>query len=285
MANLAFSGTATASTYTQSSEDPSHAFDGDPGTKWFATAATGWLQYDFGANNAQTVKRYTVSSADVATRDPKDWQFQGSQDASTWTTLDSQSGQLFANRQQQNTYNIGNTTAYRYYRLNITADNGATQVAVAELGLWSDTGRTIPDGRYNIFSRKSNKVIDCQNGGTANGTPLHQWHYLGVSSQKWDFAYQGNGQYKVTGVASGRVMDVNASSTADGAQIQLWDWLNANNQKWTVTPTDDGSFKLTAVHSGKVADVTSGSTADGALIHQWGYSNADNQQWWLRITP
>ena len=107
MVNLAFSGTATASSYTQSSEDPSHAFDGDPGTKWFATAATGWLQYDFGANNAQTVKRYTVSSADVATRDPKDWQFQGSQDASTWTTLDSQSGQLFANRQQQNTYNIG----------------------------------------------------------------------------------------------------------------------------------------------------------------------------------
>jgi len=285
MVNLAFGGTASASTYTQASEGPDMAFDANPGNKWFATAATGWLQYDFGANNAQTVKRYTINSADVPARDPKDWQFQGSQDGSAWTTLDTRSGQSFLTQMAQNTYNIGNTTAYRYYRLNVTANNGATQVAVADLGLWSDIGRTIPDGRYNIFSRKSNKTIDCQNGGTTNGTPLHQWHYLGASSQKWDFANQGNGQYKITGVASGRVMDVNASSTADGAQIQLWDWLNANNQKWTVTIVDDGSFKLTAVHSGKVVDVTSGSTADGALIHQWGYLNADNQQWWLRITP
>jgi len=285
MANIAFGGTATASTYTQASEDASHAFDTDPGSKWFATAATGWLQYDFGANNAQTIKRYTINSADVPARDPKNWTFLGSQDGSTWTTLDTRSNQSFLTQMAQNTYNIGNTTAYRYYRLNITAANGATQVAVADLGLWSDIGRTIPDGRYNIFSRKSNKTIDCQNGGTTNGTPLHQWHYLGASSQKWDFASQGNGQYKVTGVASGRAMEVSGSSTADGAQIQLWDWLNANNQKWTVTIVDDGSFKLTAVHSGKVVDVTSGSTADGALIHQWGYLNADNQQWWLRITP
>jgi hypothetical protein len=185
----------------------------------------------------------------------------------------------------QNTYNIGNTTAYRYYRLNVTANNGATQVAVADLGLWSDIGRTIPDGRYNVFSRKSNKTIDVQNGGTANGSPLHQWHYLGVSSQKWDLAYQGNGQYKVTGVGSGRVMDLKNSSTVNGATIHIWDWLNANNQKWTVTSADDGSFKLLNVSSGKSLDVQNNSTADGALILQYSYISGDNQQWWLRITP
>ena len=142
MANLAFSGTSTASfTNTPSYEVPDKAFDGDPGSKWFDSAApTGWLQKDFGANNAQVIKRYTISSADVATRDPKDWTLLGSQDGVNWTTLDSQTGQLFANRMQQNTYNISNTTAYRYYRLNVTANNGDTGLAIAELGLWSDTG-------------------------------------------------------------------------------------------------------------------------------------------------
>ena len=127
MVNLAFSGTATASSYTQSIEAPGKAFDSDPGSKWFATAPTGWLQYDFGAGNQQVVKRYTVSSADVATRDPKNWTFLGSQGGSNRTILDSQRNQSFANRMQMNTYNIGNTTAYRYYRLNITADNGDTR--------------------------------------------------------------------------------------------------------------------------------------------------------------
>lgn len=288
MANIAFGGTTLASINTGSGVGQSDdAFNGDPASKWHCyNSTTGWIQYDFGANNAQTVKRYTINSADVPARDPKGWQFQGSQDGSTWTTLDTQSNQTFAYQAAQKTYNIGNTTAYRYYRLNITANNGdAYSVAIGDLGLWSDTGRIIRDGRYNIFSRRSNKGIDCQNNGTTNGTPLHQWRYLGVSSQKWDLAYQGNGQYKVTGVASGRVMDLKNSSTANGATIHLWDWLNANNQKWIVTPADDGSFKFLNVSSGKSLDVQNNSTADGALILQYTYISGDNQQWWLRITP
>jgi hypothetical protein len=281
MTNIAFGGTSSAS-FNQSSttEGSDKAFDTNPGTKWFGyNAPTGWLQYDFGANNAQVIKRYTISSADVATRDPKDWQFQGSQDGSTWTTLDTQSGQLFANRQQQNAYSIGNTTAYRYYRINVTANNGDAGMAIAELGLWSDSGHTIPNGRYTFVSRLSIKVMEAAGGGTANGTAFDQWSYSGTDSQKWDITDQGNGQYKITGVASGRVMDVAGLSTANGAVIDLWDSNNQNNQRWTITPAGDGFFRLTAVHSGKVADVKDISTANGAAIQQWVYWAGDGQQW------
>jgi hypothetical protein len=236
------------------------------------------LQYDFGANNAQVVKRYTISSADVATRDPKNWTFLGSQDGSTWTTLDSKSGQLFANRMQQNTYNIGNTTAYRYYRLNITADNGDTQVAVAELGLWSDTGRTIPDGRYQLVNRKSNKVMDVYNLGTADGTPIDQWTYNGGSNQKWDIAWQGNGQYRATDVNSGKVIDNGGTSTR-GVQLSINTWNGGTSQLWKVVPDSDGFFHITSVNSGLAADVSGASTADGAKVIQWTYSGADNQLW------
>lgn len=279
MANLGFSGTATSSgTYT-SYESPDKAFDGDPGSKWFDNSATtGWLQKDFGAGNAQVVKRYTVSSADVATRDPKDWQFQGSQDGSTWTTLDTKSGQTFANRMQQNTYNIGNTTAYQYYRLNVTANNGATSLAVAELGLWGDSGRTIPDGRYNVVSRKSNKVMDVSGLNTTNGTPINQWTYTGGSNQKWDVAWQGNGQYRATDVHSGKVMD-NGGTSNTGAKLTIQTWSGGTSQLWKIVPDADGFFHITSVNSGLAADVSGGSTADGAAIIQWTYSGADNQLW------
>jgi hypothetical protein len=279
MVNLAHSGTAMDS--ANNAANAASAFDENCWSQWFYSGTSGWLQYDFGANNAQVVKRYTVTEAiTIPARDPKDWQFQGSQDGSNWTTLDTQSGQSFAYTYQQLTFNLSNTTAYRYYRINVTANNGdPTFLHIGELGLWGDSGRTIPDGRYILVSRKSNKVIDAKDGGTANGTVLHQWSYLGTSNQKWDVAHQSNGQYIITGVGSGRVMDVKDVSTANGAQIHLWDWLNNNNQKWTVTPAGDGSFKITAVHSGKVVDVSGGSTANGAKVQQWDYLGGENQEW------
>jgi len=225
------------------------------------------------------VKRYTINSGGVPASDPTSWNFRGSQDGSSWTTLDTQSGQLFDYPVQQKTYNIGNTTAHRYYQLQITANNGDTTVQLSEIGLWGDSGHTIPNGTYIVVNRKSNKVMGASGGGTANDTLFDQWDYSGTNSQKWDIIDQGNGQYKVTGVASGRVMDVSGISTANGAKIHLWDWLNANNQKWTVTPVGEGCFKLTAVHSGKVADVSGGSTANGANVIQWDYLSGTNQQW------
>ena len=287
MVNLAFGGTPSASANSGSGYEKSdQAFNLDPGTKWIVPATTGWLQYDFGSGNEQLVKRYTVSSADVAGRDPKDWQFQGSQDGSTWTTLDSQSGQVFANRVQQNVYNIGNTTAYRYYRLNITANNGdANGVAISELGLWGDTGRTIPDGRYYLTDRLCNKVIDLVNGSTADGTDAIQWGWNGGTDQKWDVAYLGNGQYQLTGVASGKLLEITGASTANGAAAQIWPSNGNNCQKWTIRPSNDGYFKVLNVNSGKSLDVQNNSTADGTAILQYNDIGASNQQWLMPITP
>ncbi len=287
MANLAFGGTTLASINTGSQVGGSDtAFDGDPGSKWHNwDAPTGWLQYDFGSGNAQVVKRYTVSCADVAGRDPKSWTFLGSQDGSSWTTLNSQNNQTFAIRMARNTYAIGNTTAYRYYRINVTANNGDGSMAISELGLWGDTGRTTRDGRYRLVNRKSNKVIDLVNGGTADGTDAIQWGWNNGTDQKWDLVHLGNGQYKLTGVASGKLLEVSGASTSNGAVVQIWPSNNNNCQKWTVTPAGDGFFKLLNVNSGKAIDVSSGSTADGAAIIQWPYGGGDNQQWRMSSAP
>ncbi len=131
---------ATGGAPNDSANNPanaSNAFDQNSGTEWFYSGVMGWLQYDLG--HTETVQRYTVISAnDKVGRDPRDWQFQGSNDGVSWTTLDTQSGQAFANRFQLNSYTVASPAAYRWYRLNITSNNGDTGFTdLAEFGLFA----------------------------------------------------------------------------------------------------------------------------------------------------
>jgi len=136
LVNVATGGVANDSKNNRS--NAASAFDQNSKTEWFYSGVTGWLQYDLG--HTETVQRYTVISSpvDAVARDPKDWQFQGSNDGVNWTTLDTQSNQAFANRFQLNSYTVASPGAYRYYRLNITANNGdATFTDLAEFGLFA----------------------------------------------------------------------------------------------------------------------------------------------------
>jgi predicted alpha-1,2-mannosidase len=121
----------TASSDNPPNETAAKAADEDPNTKWLTFATTGWLQY--GLTGDVTVKKYALTSAnDSPGRDPKDFQLQGSADGSTWTTVDSRSGQTFSGRFKTDLYDVATPAAYRYYRLNVTAnsgDTGSTQLA------------------------------------------------------------------------------------------------------------------------------------------------------------
>jgi hypothetical protein len=134
--NLARGGTATASSQPTSGKGASKAFDLSTTTAWLGnmTAAGAWLQYQFAAATAITA--YAITSApDTPSRDPRSWQLLGSNDGTTWTILDTQTNQSFAGRSVTNTYSLSNTTAYRYYRLAITANNGSTETQTGGVGI------------------------------------------------------------------------------------------------------------------------------------------------------
>ena len=135
MVNVAANGAANDS--ANNPANAGRAFDRNSATQWFYTGVAGWLQYDLG--HAETVQRYTViSSGDKVARDPKDWQVQGSNDGVTWTTLDTQINQAFTRRLELKGYTVASPAAYRYYRLNITANNGDTTFTdLAEFGLFA----------------------------------------------------------------------------------------------------------------------------------------------------
>jgi fibronectin type 3 domain-containing protein/regulation of enolase protein 1 (concanavalin A-like superfamily) len=123
------------------SEGSDKAMDWNTNTKWFSganTSSSGWLQVDLGAGNGQIVTRYDLTSAnDVPNRDPKNWQLLGSNDATNWTTLDSRTGETFASRFLTKQYTFTNSTAYRYYKLNILSNLSGSAVDGIQLAEWA----------------------------------------------------------------------------------------------------------------------------------------------------
>ncbi|MBN6546751.1 GH92 family glycosyl hydrolase, partial [Actinacidiphila bryophytorum] len=122
----------TASSDNPPNEIAKNAADEDPNTKWLTFASTGWVQYQLSAD--VTVKKYALTSAnDSPERDPRDFTLQGSADGTDWTTVDTRSGVKFSGRFKSNIYDVANPGAYRYYRLNVTANTSGNIVQLADL--------------------------------------------------------------------------------------------------------------------------------------------------------
>ena len=124
-------------------EVAANAFDDNTATKWldFATnnpaTRASWIQYQYTNGAECVVTQYTVSSAnDSPERDPRDWRLQGSNDGTNWTTLDTRTGQVFANRKETQTYSFTNTSAYNIHRFQIDSVSNpstANSVQLSEL--------------------------------------------------------------------------------------------------------------------------------------------------------
>lgn len=119
------------------------AFDGDIGSQqyWLGTnAGVDWLKLDCGSGNLYTLTSYSlqVNTIPEANRAPNDWTMEGSNDDSTWSTLDTVTNEASWTSGETRTFTCDTaTTAYRYFRLNITSNNGdATYTQVAELKLY-----------------------------------------------------------------------------------------------------------------------------------------------------
>lgn len=125
--NRATGGTATAMGDNPPNETCDKAFDGDKDTKWYSGDGSGFIQYQFPSGNAYTITSYTLTSAnDEPTRDPHSWQLQGSNDGTSWTTLDTRKNVSFLGRHETNSYSFANTTAFKFYRFqNITSPGSA----------------------------------------------------------------------------------------------------------------------------------------------------------------
>jgi hypothetical protein len=106
--------------------------DNNAATKLYVPKPDDWIRYRM-AQPAIIVSYDIVSADDHPERDPKNWTFEGSNDAIGWTVLNTQVDQVFATRFQTKSYTFSNSTPYLYYRLNISDNAGGDDVGDMQL--------------------------------------------------------------------------------------------------------------------------------------------------------
>ncbi|MET0415967.1 MAG: discoidin domain-containing protein, partial [Actinoplanes sp.] len=175
--------------------------DGDAATKWLVDTPTSWAQYTLDAPAA--VVKYALTSAnDAPERDPSDWTLQGSTDGTTWTTVDTRSGQSFDERFQTRVYDVADPGSFPIYRLNITGHPSGNLTQLADLELADANTTPPPSGPAQ--SRVGNGPASSPTAKAAVG-------YTGLRA----FQLAGRHTAEGRGYAYNKVFDVDVPVTDD----------------------------------------------------------------------
>ena len=111
------------------------AFDNSYDTEWSNSSGnSGWISIDLGTPIAIT--KVAISGAYLPSNSPKDFEIQYSSNNSTWLTYTSVMGMTW-NKNETKEYLQPSANPYRYWRINITENNGGTNVAISDILLYA----------------------------------------------------------------------------------------------------------------------------------------------------
>ena len=185
-------------------EEYTNLIDNNIDKKYLTFNPSAWIQYQ--APSQYVVTSYTISSAnDFPERDPLNWTLQGSNDGSSWTTVDTRTNEDFPNRLQRRIFNFTNSTAYQYYRFSMTNNSGSI-LQLAEIELFGQAAG-MPSMHTGAVSQTATNTISSPAGLYPN--PVSTRLYVnGVTDAARLEVYNGIGQRKLS--ASGRSIDVSS---------------------------------------------------------------------------
>ncbi|MGZ0152874.1 alkaline phosphatase family protein [Kribbella sp. WER1] len=237
------------------SEVAANVKDRDPSTKWLSKQPTGSVTYQL-AKPAAVVHYSLTSANDSPGRDPKDFTLQASNDGSTWTDLDKRTGQRFDSRYITNSYTFKNTTAYRYYRLNVTANYGEPLLQLSGWDISDSTARA----ETTMNSYGTAVPADPFTGSSTTGTvsvidlakPAVTSIDVGLHPTSM---YAKNGTVFVTNTASDSVSVIDASKdkVVQTIATQPWPEASVGYEPTAVSLTDDGRLLVTLGRANAVA--------------------------------
>ncbi|MGW2821034.1 GH92 family glycosyl hydrolase [Streptomyces sp. NPDC001443] len=273
---------------TGAGEVKENLVDGEPGTKWLAFEPTGWVEFDL--DKPLTLVTYALTSAnDYAERDPRDWTLKGSADGTQWTTLDTRSGESFAERFQTKSYDLAEPAAgYRHFRLEVTRNNGASgivQLADVQFSTGGGAG-PVPPAMLSLVDRGPSGSPTAKSGAGYTGTRALRYAGRHTAAGR---AYSYNKLFDVN-VAVGRDTELAYRifpSMADGdrdydatdvaVDLAFTDGtylsgLGATDQHgFALTPQGQGASKVLYVNQwndvvARIGSVAAGKTVDRILV-------------------
>jgi hypothetical protein len=122
--NTAPSGVVNCTNGYGGSVDAYLIFDKNTANSKSFNGAVFTISYQF--PDKRIIRRYSVTGATAGytDRSPKTWTFQGSNDGTNWTTLDTQASQTGWAGKEVRTFDCSSVGSYLHYRWNVTANNG-----------------------------------------------------------------------------------------------------------------------------------------------------------------
>ncbi len=181
---------------TGSGEVAENLVDGEATSKWLTFAKSGWVEFDL-KEPAKVVTYALTSANDHAPRDPKDWTLKGSADGKDWKVLDERGGEVFDGRHKTKKYDFTSATAYRHYRLDISANNGApdiVQLADVQLSV-GGTEAPAPEDMLSLVDR----------GPSGSPTAKSRAGFTGRHALRYAGTHKADGR----GYSYNKVFDVN----------------------------------------------------------------------------
>lgn len=297
-------GTITARAEINANENRLKAFDNlytsSNGTKWLdnggvpSTSNPSWIQIEL-PSAKQVTKLVIISANDDYGRDPKDFRLVASNDGSSYTTLGSWSNQIFTSRYQEKSWNVSNSSTYKYYKLEITKnDENVSMTQLSEIKLIGP----------NIVSNKPAANFTANNQTITEGESVTFTDNSTNSPTSWSWTFTGGtpasstGQNPVVAYNSPGTYDVSLTATnADGSgSITKTGFITVNtntptycssqssniNYEWVAGVTI-GSFNKTSTAQ-NYSDFTSSTISLGYGDHNItltpGFSGNAYQEYW-----
>ena len=206
-----------------------------------------WLKVDFGSS-PKTVGAYTITTySSNGYYNPTDFTFDGSNDNSTWTPLDTEVGASWVGYPSTRTFVVpaANRTSYRYYRVRITKTSSGLDGIISELNLWST-----PVASTATFT------VGNQNGGS------------GLNN----IATSTDAIPTMTGATTGSV-SVSASSVWSGSYPAYQAGDKNINTYWNSTSVTSGAGGVISPTQWLQADLGSGKTIAAYAVTKYNSTN------------
>lgn len=222
--------------------DKSNAINGPANSDWACYAGTqqGWIGCHL--TSARVLTKYTIiarANTNGEKSSPVNFTFEGSNNGSTWTVLDTHTGETGWGNKEKRSFTFSNTTAYSYYRLNITKTDGSPHAGVSAL-----IGYSLNENEYGahggLYEFKDASSLGRDSSGKGN-----HWSISGAQSD--DTPSQNGGKAAWRAFPWPRVwphehfFQAAYTAQAEAARIQL-PWDNSS-EKWVMQlSTPDGEF-------------------------------------------
>lgn len=262
-------------------EGSSKLIDNDIYTKFLADYSTDFYMQQELVNPA-VVSKYTITSGnDAPDRDPVDWELAGSNDGANWDVLDTRVDQTFDGRNITREFMVNNDTAYQYYRLSVTSNNGGSVIQISE---WRLYGEEISSSGPEDFTAQAVLTVNHDNPTGPDGAEgslklidgdINTKFLVSFSSDLW--FQQELSQPEVVNMYT-----ITSGNDAPDRDLKDWEFAGSNDgTNWEVLDTRSGEvwngrnetreFEINNSNAYKFYRITmfSNNGSDGTQVSEW----------------